>query len=186
MEIVRKHPYTLCEMAGVGFITADKIAKSMGFGDLSTDRVDAGMLYTLTEAEGRGNLCMEKREFAKECLKLLQTHELTEEMIGNRAMRLIQDKKLMCYNGMVYRTQTALAEFALARQIVRRLSTKVKQDYSDLEAELDRVESNLGLKLATEQREAVKTALLNGLTVITGGPGTGKTMIQRAIRLPLL
>ncbi len=181
MEIVKEHPYTLCEMAGVGFITADKIAKSMGFGDLSTDRVDAGMLYTLTEAEGRGNLCMEKREFAKECLKLLQTPELTEEMIGNRAMRLIQAKKLMCYNGMVYRTQTALAEFALARQIVRRLSTKVKQDYSDLEAELDRVESNLGLKLASEQREAVKTALTNGLAVITGGPGTGKTMIQRAI-----
>ncbi len=181
MEIVREHPYTLCEMAGVGFITADKIAKSMGFGDLSTDRVDAGMLYTLTEAEGRGNLCMEKREFAKECLKLLQTPELTEEMIGNRAMRLIQDKKLMCYNGMVYRTQTALAELVLARQIVRRLSTNVKHDYSSLDAELDRVESNLGLKLATEQREAVKTALTNGLTVITGGPGTGKTMIQRAI-----
>ena len=46
LEIVKEHPYTLCEMAGVGFLTADKIAKSMGFGDLSTDRVDAGLLYT--------------------------------------------------------------------------------------------------------------------------------------------
>lgn len=181
MEIVKEHPYTLCEMAGVGFITADKIAKSMGFGNLSTDRVDAGMLYTLTEAEGRGDLCMEKHEFAKECLKLLQTSELTEEMIGNRAMKLIHDKKLMCYNGMVYRTQTAVAEFVLAKRIAQRLSTKVNQNYSDLEAELDRVESSLGLKLAVEQREAVKTALTNGLTIITGGPGTGKTMIQRAI-----
>ena len=181
MEIVKEHPYTLCEMTGIGFITADRIAKSMGFDDFSTDRVDAGMLYALTDAEGRGHLCLEKHEFAKESLKLLQTPGLTEEMIGNRAMRLIQDKKLTCYNGMVYRTQTAKAELSLAKQIARRLTVKVKADYSDLDAELDRVEGNLGLKLAPEQRVAIKTALTNGLSIITGGPGTGKTMIQRAL-----
>ncbi len=181
MEVVKEHPYTLCEMSGIGFITADKIAKSMGFGDLSTDRVDAALLYTLTEAEGCGHLCMEKHKFIENCIKLLQTPSLTEEMVANRAARLVYNNELMCYNDMVYRAWTAVAEIILAKHIVKRLSTVVQQKYADLDTELDTVESNLGLKLAIEQRNAVKTALTNGLSIITGGPGTGKTMIQRAI-----
>jgi len=181
MEVVKEHPYTLCEMSGIGFITADKIAKSMGFGDLSTDRVDAALLYTLTEAESCGHLCMEKHKFIESCLKLLQTPSLTEEMVANRAARLVYNNELMCYNDMVYRAWTAVAEIILAKHIVKRLSTVVQHKYADLDAELDTVESNLGLKLAIEQRNAVKTALTNGLSIITGGPGTGKTMIQRAI-----
>lgn len=181
MEVVKEHPYTLCEMSGIGFITADKIAKSMGFGDLSTDRVDAALLYTLTEAESCGHLCMEKHKFIENCIKLLQTPSLTEEMVANRAARLVYNNELMCYNDMVYRAWTAVAEIILAKHIVKRLSTVVQQKYADLDTELDTVESNLGLKLAIEQRNAVKTALTNGLSIITGGPGTGKTMIQRAI-----
>ena len=71
MEIVKNHPYQLCEIAGIGFKTADKIAMSMGFDLLSTERVDEGILYTLTDAEGKGNLCMEKHAFVKACLKML-------------------------------------------------------------------------------------------------------------------
>lgn len=181
MEVVKEHPYTLCEMSGIGFITADKIAKSMGFGDISTDRVDAALLYTLAEAESCGHLCMEKHKFIENCIKLLQTPSLTEEMVANRAARLVYNNELMCYNDMVYRAWTAVAEIILAKHIVKRLSTVVQHKYADLNTELDTVESNLGLKLAIEQRNAVKTALTNGLSIITGGPGTGKTMIQRAI-----
>lgn len=181
LEVVKEHPYTLSEMAGVGFLTADKIAKSMGFGDLATERVDAALLYTLTEAEGKGHLCMEKHEFIKSCLKLLQTSELTEEMLGNRAVRLMHEKQLVCYRGMVYRAKTALAEMTLAVLLARKLREKQEYRYSDLEGELDGVEARLKLKFAAEQREAVKTALTNDLTIITGGPGTGKTLIQRAI-----
>lgn len=181
MEVVKEHPYTLCEMAGVGFSTADRIAKSMGFSALSFDRVDAALIYTLSEAEGRGNLCMEKHDFIKSCLKLLQTSELTEEMLANRAVRLVHSNKLACYKGMVYRNATAMAEARLSKLIVAKTLSKVKLEYPNIDAELERVETTLGLKLADEQREAVKTALANGLTIITGGPGTGKTMIQRAI-----
>lgn len=181
LEIVKKHPYTLCEMAGVGFLTADKIAKSMGFGDLSTDRVDAGLLYTLTEAEGKGHLCLEKHEFIKSCLKLLQTPDLTEDMVANRAVRLVHDKQLMCYRGMVYRTKTAQAEMALSVLLARKLRETQEYCYHRLEEEIGGVESRLKLTFATEQREAIKTALTQKISIITGGPGTGKTLIQRAI-----
>lgn len=181
MEIVKEHPYRLCEIPGIGFLTADKIALSMGFDRLSTDRVDEGMLYTLSEAEGRGHLCMEKHAFVKACLKLLDTENLTEEMVGNRAMRLINDGKLMTFQGNVYRATTAAAEAYLAYLVARRVNAKPKQVIPNLDMILDREETKLNICMAEEQRLAVKTALTQRLSVITGGPGTGKTLIQHAL-----
>lgn len=181
MEIVKEHPYRLCEIPGIGFLTADKIALSMGFDRLSTDRVDEGMLYTLSEAEGKGHLCMEKHAFVKECLKLLDTDGLTEEMVGNRALRLINDGKLATFQGNVYRTTAAVSEAYLAFLIAQRVKLKPKNVIPNLDKILDNEETKLNICMAEEQRLAVKTALTQGITVITGGPGTGKTLIQHAI-----
>ena len=181
MEVVKEHPYSLCEIPGIGFLTADKIALSMGFDRLSTDRVDEGMLYTLSEAEGRGHLCMEKHAFAKACLKLLDTEDLTEEMVGNRAMHLINDGKLMTFQGNVYRASAAAAEAYLAYLVARRVNVKLKNVIPNLDTILDREETKLSICMAEEQRAAVKTALTKRLSVITGGPGTGKTLIQHAV-----
>lgn len=181
METVKNHPYQLCEMAGIGFKTADKIAMNMGFNALSTERVDEGLLYTLTDAEGKGNLCMEKHAFIKACMKILDTPELTEDMVANRAARLVHDGQLVPYGGMIYRCKTAQQEAHLAHLIHRQLSNRRNYSYCKLDAELDTEESMLKVKLAPEQRNAVKTALTHSLSIITGGPGTGKTMIQKAI-----
>lgn len=70
MDIVKQHPYKLCELAGIGFKTADKIAKNMGFDVLSAERISQGILYTLTDAETKGHICIEKSNFVKECLKI--------------------------------------------------------------------------------------------------------------------
>ncbi len=181
MDIVQNHPYKLCEVAGIGFRTADKIAMSMGFGRVSTERVDEGILYVLAEAEGRGHLCVEKHELLKLCIKLLDTPELTEEMIANRAVRLFDSGRLVPYNGSVYRAKTAFIETHLAECICNHLSQAPHYNYINLEDELEHEEKLLNITFASEQREAVRTALSNGLSIITGGPGTGKTMIQKAI-----
>ncbi len=181
MDIVKNHPYQLCEIAGIGFKTADRIAMNMGFDQLSTERVDEGILYTLTDAEGKGHLCMEKHDFIKACLKILETPQLTEEMVANRAARLIYSGKLVSYQGYVYRSKTAYAESNLAELLSRQMRSAKPPAFGDLDAQLDAEQLRLNLKFAPEQREAVKTALTQGLSVITGGPGTGKTLIQRAI-----
>ena len=181
MDIVKNHPYKLCELVGVGFRTADKIAMSMGFDELSTERVDEALLYTLTDAESKGNLCLEKHDLLKSCLKILNTPQLTEDMLANRAVRLIQSGQMVSYSGNVYRSRTAYIEAHLAEMISRRLSQHKSFCYTDLDAELDKEEQILAVKLAPEQRLAVKTALTHGISIITGGPGTGKTMIQRAL-----
>ena len=181
MDIVKNHPYKLCELVGVGFRTADKIAMSMGFDELSTERVDEALLYTLTDAESKGNLCLEKHDLLKSCLKILNTPQLTEDMLANRAVRLIQSGQMVSYLGNVYRSRTAYIEAHLAKMISHRLSQNKSFCYTDLDAELDKEEQILAVKLAPEQRLAVKTALTHGISIITGGPGTGKTMIQRAL-----
>lgn len=92
MEIVQNHPYRLCEIDGIGFRTADRIALNMGVSGLSPERVDEGILYTLEEQEGKGHLCIRKNKFIKECIKTLDTPELTGQMIGVRASNGIQRK----------------------------------------------------------------------------------------------
>ncbi len=180
MDTVKNHPYRLCELSGVGFLTADKIAASMGFDKLSTERVDEGLLYTLTEAESYGHLCLEKHAFLKAALKLLDTPELTTRMAANRAACLVESGQLTTYDQYVYRAKTAHTESCLAQRIQQFLRAKTK-GCTNLETELDGAEKRLNLSFAPEQRQAVKMALTQGLSVITGGPGTGKTMIQKAI-----
>lgn len=181
MDIVKNHPYKLCEIAGIGFKTADKIAMSMGFDRLSPERVDEGILYTLTDAESRGHLCMDKEGFIKACRKILETPELTDQMIANRANKLIYDGRMLTYENCVYRERTAKAEERLADLIRYQLRHQKRCAYGDLDAELDREEIRLKVRLAPEQRDAIKTALTSGISIITGGPGTGKTMLQKAL-----
>lgn len=181
MDIVKQHPYKLCELAGIGFKTADKIAKNMGFDVLSAERISQGILYTLTDAETKGHICIEKSNFVKECLKILDTPEITEGMIGKYANELIRNQKIYVYDGCLYSSRTYTAEKMLAVYIKSQISINQNYSYSNLERELNMEEKTLRIKFAPEQREAVKTALINGLSIITGGPGTGKTMIQKAI-----
>ena len=180
MDIVRNHPYRLCELAGIAFKTADKLAMSMGIDPLSPERVDQALLYTLTDAEGKGHLCLEKHEFLKECLKLLDTVGMTQDMAAARAVRLIQEEKLITYGDSVFRARTARVEESLAYEIVKKLHGSVP-DYPDLDADIAEEERKLKFRLAPEQREAIKMGLTKKLCVITGGPGTGKTSVQHAL-----
>lgn len=181
MEIVKNHPYRLCEIAGIGFRSAEQIAMNMGFAKVSAERVDEGLMFTLTEAEGKGHLCMEKKDFVKTAMKILDTPELTIDMVANRAARLVSAGRLSCYKGYVYRARTAETEQQLAERIhvVQRSSPYAR--FSSLDQEINREEQKLGIRLDPEQRTAITTALQSPISVITGGPGTGKTSIQKAI-----
>lgn len=181
LDTVKKNPYHLCELIGTEFSLADKIAMSMGISKISTDRTDAGLVYTLAEVEKEGHFCMEKRTFIEKCMKLLNTPSLTKDMLANRAARLVQNGKLVSFQGNVFRAQAAKVEEELAGYIVDMLSNRNEWECIDIDALLDQEEKLLKIRLAPEQREAVKKALTEGILVITGGPGTGKTMILKVI-----
>lgn len=181
LDILRNHPYRLCELAGVGFITADRIAMSLGLDRGSPERIEAALLYTLSEAENRGHLCLEKHEFINRCLSVLDTPELTVSIAANAAARLVMCGTLDTYGKMVYRSAAAVAERLIAERIHSLLGGKQRENAKDLPAKLKTLEQCLHLELNNEQREAVLTALTNPVSIITGGPGTGKTLTQKAI-----
>lgn len=181
MDIVRSHPYRLCEMAGIGFRTADKIARNMGFDLFATERVDEALLYTLMDAETRGNLCLERHALVRQCLKVLDTEGMTEEMAAARATWLLHDGRIVRYHGWIYRAGTARAEKKAADRMCVLLKTKNHSPTPPLVPDVERLEGILGLTLNEEQKEAVVTALTNPVTIITGGPGTGKTLTQKMI-----
>ena len=145
LDILKNHPYRLCELAGIGFRTADKIAQSLGLDPRSPERVDAALLHTLQEAEQRGHLCLDKREFLKLTLKLLDTPGLTELMAAARASRLEEERKLVSCHKWVYRWPTAQAEVKLARQVSSMLSFNQKEQGDGLSQKLTQIEGKLGL-----------------------------------------
>lgn len=181
LETVENHPYCLCELTGIGFTTADNIARKIGLHELSPQRADAALLYTLQEAETKGNLCLEKRAFIKKALKLLNTPGFTVEMLAIRAAYLLQAKKIAVYDEYVYLKKPSGAETELAELVNKQLVSCHGKSYADLDTEIKWEEERLNVRFADEQKQAIKTALTSSLAIITGGPGTGKTMIQRAI-----
>lgn len=181
MDIVRNHPYRLCEMVGIGFKTADRIAVSMGFDPLSPERVDEGLIFTLTDAELKGHLCMEKHSFLKQCLKLLDTEGLTEEMLAVRASRMLESGRLASYDRQVYRAVTARTEQSLAWAVYRMLTYEKAGSHVNIDTEISAEEKKQGIQLASEQRHAVTTALTSQLSVITGG--FPATTIHKALGL---
>ena len=104
-------------LAGIGFLTADQIARSLGLDPRSPERVDAALLHTLQEAEQRGHLCLDKRDFLQQSLKLLRTRGPHGAMAAVRARRLVEESKLVTYHKWVYRWPTARAEMKLAQWI---------------------------------------------------------------------
>ena len=180
LEIVRKHPYRLVELAGIAFKTADKLAMSLGIPSVSPERVDEALMYTMSEAEGQGHMCLEKHDFLRRCIRMLETPEITEDMAAGRAFRLVQENRLVCYDQYVYRNAAATVENNIAFHITQLVQSTV-EPYGNLDLSITAEERKLKIKLAPEQREAIKMALTNKFCVITGGPGTGKTAVQRAL-----
>lgn len=181
-DIVREHPYRLCEMAGIGFMTADNIATSMGLDLTSSERIAAGLLHTLKDAENKGgHLCLEKSSFIQQCAQLLDTQEITTKMVADQAYKLLQEDKLELYGDQVFRSVTARAERNMATRIWELLSFGTIRYSGDIESDINTEQMKTRFKLAPEQRQAVKTCLSSFISIITGGPGTGKTLIQRIL-----
>ena len=180
IEIVRDHPYRLCEMAGIGFLTADNIAKSMGMNPLAPERIRAGLIQVLKDAEDQGgNLCLEKAKHREFCITLLNTEGLTDRMVMEECFRMLQDETLVLYNDHIYRSVTAYAEHSVAKRVCELLRAGSVSFQTDLDVEIVSRQKQLSISLAHEQRNAIKTSLTSKLSIITGGPGTGKTLIQR-------
>lgn len=184
-NILNENPYILIEdVAGIGFKTADKIAFKMGITNKSPARLMAGLVYSLNQiAETKGSTIALKEELIKETKKLLELDDIDAELESVIISLIISGKiKQVDFNG-----QDALAVSSYYG-MEKYISTKLKllaesksEVYVDFEREIEEYQRINNIKLHENQIEAIKQGISNGVLVITGGPGTGKTTIIKGI-----
>ena len=176
-EIVKNNPYRLADdIIGIGFQKADKIAASAGISADNPHRVKAAVKYVLNTAAGNGDCYLPKEMLLTQAAELLGLHPLAVE----NAVRELQVESEIWQerlNGVecVYLNYYFYAEMSVAKRLLELSADYEPPDMEYISAEIRRVEKETGIQLAAEQRIAVAEAMSNGVLIITGGPGTGKT-----------
>jgi exodeoxyribonuclease V alpha subunit len=183
VEKLQENPFRLVhDIDGIGFLTADRIAANMGLDKSSEFRISAGIVYTLLEASSEGHVFLPENVLVMRAAELLQ---VSEEAVRNRLSPLNIELTIFIrrINGMyaVYHPTLFYAETLVAGSLMR-LKSKVKAEPErSLLKEIEAYEKHKGITLAEKQRTAVISAVNNGISIITGGPGTGKTTTLDAI-----
>lgn len=179
-SIVTFNPYKLVDdIDGIGFITADKIAKKIGIDARSDFRIKAGIIYTLSEGAVKGgHTCLPYNILCSEASKLL---DLTEEEV-KIVMDGMTEVKSCLINDINYIASQVNynIENAIATKLIRLNMTAEKWDI-DIDKELLDYQKVNNIELDVNQSEGIKSVFNSGVSVITGGPGTGKTTIIKGI-----
>ena len=175
--ILKENPYRLADdIAGVGFRTADEIAARVGIRADSDFRIRSGILYVLLQASAEGHTFLPQEELTRRTEQLLG---VLPEQIEKQYMDLAIERKIIMKQAEGEQTQIYAASFyymeANTAAMLKQLN--VRYDVPDIEIEqrIRGIEKQTGMVLDEHQVTAVKEAVCNGLLVITGGPGTGKT-----------
>lgn len=181
-EIIRENPYKLAEdITGVGFKTADEIARRIGIEPNSEFRIKAAILYLLMQANTEGHVYLPEPELIARAKNLLMSDE---EMVRRQITNLSIEKKVVLADGGTERLVYASVFYYMELNVARMLhDLNIKYDYDPnlLDKRLSQIEKQTNTVLDEQQRIAVYEAVRNGLLIITGGPGTGKTTTINAI-----
>jgi exodeoxyribonuclease V alpha subunit len=180
---VRENPYQLAfDVWGIGFLSADRLALSLGIGKESDARVEAGVRHVLDEAGGQGHVYVPRKRLLEEAIQRLEVDAVRVEAAVDR---LARRGEIVIEHGetdeAVFETGLWRAETAAARGLLRLLRAPGRPLPVDPERAIARYEEEAKIKLAPRQAEAIRRALVEPLLVITGGPGVGKTTIVRGI-----
>lgn len=186
-DTITKNPYLLIEsIDGIGFNTADKIAGKIGISHDSDKRISAGIIYLLKEAAQRGgDTYLPEDELMKSAAELLQLSEDAERRILDNIDDMTLLGQLKRIAAKEHTAVMLLYNYFNEKMIAQRLADlsarASKLRLSDGGEEIALFEKEEGITLHISQKEAVYNALNNGVAVITGGPGTGKTTIIKCI-----
>lgn len=190
IAVVQENPYRLAhDIFGIGFLTADRIAEKMGFDKQSTERAQAGLIYALHEFSDEGHVFVPQEQLLSKTRELLDV----ERNVLEKALLLLETDRRVVVEALpsdcnrendtvaVYLAKFHLSEVQAASRIRKLLRSPKAIREIDVPKALEWVQDKLSITLAEKQVEAVGSAVTNKVSVITGGPGTGKTTIIRAI-----
>ena len=192
-DIIKTNPYRLADdVAGVGFKTADEIARRAGVEVNASVRIKSGMCYALADASASGHTYLPKEQLAQRTINLLGLRDqymsadgtYNMDLLDNCFTELILEKKLILKEiddvEGVFLSTFYYTELNIARMLLE-LNIETTEDDYIMGIKLDTIEKLTGVQLDELQRKAVIETQNNGVSVITGGPGTGKTTTINAI-----
>ena len=184
VEMAKKHAYILCEeIEGIGFERADRMAQSLGLAGDSADRSASGICYLLTSnAQGNGHVCLPREKAEAGAAKLLGVEA---ESVRAAVCSLLERNRIRAerfggteylYDQKQYETEKYIAtKLLLLDRVAPAMET------ANIGAFISREQEETGVRYAELQRKAITDALENGVMLLTGGPGTGKKTVLRAL-----
>ena len=183
-DVIRSNPYLLVdEVYGVGFKTADKIARAAGIPPESEYRVQCGVRYVLTDAaQAMGHVYLPEAELLDRAVRALS---VDHSLIRNALTNMIVGGRLVLDAGSPDRAIYLPSAYDAEREVADRLKALQRSARGSAaplaRARIDQYQSDEGIALCEEQRDAVAAAITEGVSIITGGPGTGKTTSIKCI-----
>ena len=185
IPLIKTNPYKLTDIEGIGFLTADGIARNLGFDKNSPHRAVAGLLYILEQQALNGHTCFTRQALLE---KTAQELDIKLEILESSTQKLLDDsllysEKFQFMNAdeeeLIFRPRFYKAEQRIAENIYRILNSDAYTVFEGESSLIEEQQRKVGLQLDSAQKEAVEAALKHKVLIITGGPGTGKTTIVR-------
>jgi len=187
ISVVKENPYRIAsDVSGIGFKTADVVAKNMGFAQDSPERAEAGVLFTLQELRDDGHSCYPYEELVPAAVQILEVgHDVVERAVNSLEKQglIITDTSL---GGQpVYLRSLHADETGVAQQLLALARGEPPLGKIDVDTAIEWVQQRQKIHLADSQARALARVLRSKLSIITGGPGVGKTTIVNCI-IPIL
>jgi exodeoxyribonuclease V alpha subunit len=180
IDVVKNDPYKLVyEIQGIGFKTADKIAKDIGFDENSISRIKAGISYILFDATEEGHVYLTENDLIDRSKELLSV----DDTIIKRGMdELVYEKRIIKDAERVFLPGLYRAEVSISEKLKRMIKNPVKMmEPGILKNEIEQLEIIRHITFTDKQKEAILKSFNNRVLILTGGPGTGKTTTIRGI-----
>ena len=185
LQIVKTDPFQLCRIKGFGFMTVDSIARKTKVSLKHPMRYAGAINYVLDEARVSGHLFLSVDETVGRCYDLLNSDCEAEVVSEGEIRQAISNEKLesriYVEGTRVYLSYERMCEVKAAKRIVSMILQEDFEEIYDLDEKIDQAEQTLKQKLAPSQRKAVKLCLSHPISIMTGGPGSGKTTTLRFI-----
>lgn len=184
VETAKKNPYSLCgEVQGIGFDKADALARSLGCPQDSPERVECGVRHVLTaNAAQNGHVCLPEDKLTATAASLLgvpesAAAEAVSVLVGRGELVAERDGE----RRMIYDETAYADEKYIAKKLCLLDRKCIPIDAGDIDGFINKEEMTRGIRYADAQRRAIADALIHGVMVLTGGPGTGKTTVVHAL-----
>lgn len=178
---IKQNPYLICNLRGLTFKDADNIAKKEGIPEDDANRVMAAIAYVLKQNEIDGHTGMECINFQQAVWKLLNAPTVTPEKVSASVVEAAQNKKIRVQKIQDKQYIFLPSMFTLEENIADDVVRITNSERHEFKADIKDAEDFTGKKFDDIQKKGIATALDNNITIITGGPGTGKTTVINAI-----